>query len=1011
MNPFTESSLLARLAFATVDVLLVAALVWLVCAVARPRSARVRSLLWLLVPAKGLCSLLLGSPLVFGLPQLGAESGARLRGLMGTDVEAAAAAVRPSTEWVAEAPAALESPAPAIATPPFRPAAPAQRATVAPSGPEVGQVVLGLWALGALGFLALSARDRVRGARLVRRSTPGDSDWQRLAQRHAARFGVRAPSIRRTRDLESPALVGAFRPVILIPAWIEEAQSARWAIRHELMHVALRDPWAALVRELGRIAFFFHPAVWFAGRRWEEAAELACDHALVHAGDDSLDYAERLHALAERVCRRPDPALAHGLFAAKSRVGRRIEALVNSPIGRVGHARLSRSAVAAVALLFAATLSAGAGLVQWPAADDEFVITGRVVAHDGTPVARAQIVATYWDSHADLMRVAAMTQADDSGAFALSYGRDDLPNDPRRPDFHENVVICAQARGHAAQFCSYKQLETREGITLRLVEDVPLRGRLVDTDGHPIAGASVRGQTLAQTRERTLDTYVAALEGGTIPPLAREVFDQFLRFRQGTAPEALTDENGTFELHGVGTERLVGIEFVGGGAALGEARMLTRKLDEAILDSANAQSFEKVLNPGDLVVAERTRPVEGVVVDDATGEPLAGVGVYSYSIGQMFGMPVLDGAHKLRATTDADGRFRLLGFAKSAGNSVIFLPGDDQPYLVRVVRIADTDGMEPIELKVALHRGVWISGRVVDSATGAPVRARVTYYPHLLNEPVAEIEQFKDRQIDGGDGRVTTGPDGRFRIVGLPGRGLVGVEAPGEYYQGAGFDPSWGLNEDGAVLLYGSGGREPGPSWPTAMTMLDVPADAEVQDCTVTVVPGQTVHLEVVDAEGRPVEGYEVRGRWSSEVRTSDFAGSDLDVRQLGPDEVRLVSVRSADARAGALRRVRAADASAPAVLKLQPTATITGRVLDPDGVPLAQASIGLRFMPNWEITGIHGSTDDQGRFVVEGVIPGGDYRVSVETFGAITGITTVEAVAPGARVDVGEHRVEVLEP
>ena len=49
---------------ASADMLVVAALVWTVCRLARPRSARVRALLWLFVPVKGLFALLIGSTFV-----------------------------------------------------------------------------------------------------------------------------------------------------------------------------------------------------------------------------------------------------------------------------------------------------------------------------------------------------------------------------------------------------------------------------------------------------------------------------------------------------------------------------------------------------------------------------------------------------------------------------------------------------------------------------------------------------------------------------------------------------------------------------------------------------------------------------------------------------------------------------------------------------------------------------------------------------------------------------------
>ena len=56
-----------------------------------------------------------------------------------------------------------------------------------------------------------------------------------------------------TDVLESPALVGVVRPVVLIPTWMaDEGDAAKldWAMRHELAHCRRLDPFAILVRDV-----------------------------------------------------------------------------------------------------------------------------------------------------------------------------------------------------------------------------------------------------------------------------------------------------------------------------------------------------------------------------------------------------------------------------------------------------------------------------------------------------------------------------------------------------------------------------------------------------------------------------------------------------------------------------------------------------------------------------------------------------------------------------------------
>ena len=1017
MNPLTTLSqsvastsnpLLTRLVYASLDVLVVGLLVWLACAVLRPRSPRVRSLLWLLVPAKGLVALFLGSWFVMGIPQADRQvTGGPLFEPLAA-AESPMVMVGDSTAPSMQLLSSESSTAPVLSSP--RATIPMESPTRVTSVVSFTQFALGAWLLGALLFFALSVRDRIRGTRLVRRASPMAPEVLQFVRRQAEAFGVRVPAIRSTAELDSPALVGSLRPVILIPQEMQSRSTLEWAIRHELMHLALRDPWAALVREAGRIAFFFHPVLRLAGRKWGESAELACDMALVHEGDDSIDYADQLHALADRVCRRPNPAMAHGLFAARSCVGRRIQALIDLSPGDAAVAKLSRAAAAKVSILFAATLSMGAGLVHLSQDPSDYSVSGRVVAQDGSPVAQAQVVATYWDSNKDLMRKAATVLTDAEGRFVMQYERTDLLNNPRYPDFHESVIISAHAEGHGLQWQRYGDIVDLNSVTLKLAEDFELRGRIVDTDGQPIAGATVRGYKMAQSAEHTLDPWISAIASGKPWHQAIEALTERARFSLDIAPVTRTDEKGAFKLRGIGDERIVGVEFVGGGAALGSGNMATRVLDEQLLDAHNEGAFQPVQNMGGTLVAQRTRPIEGFVFDDVTGKPMEGVNVMSYALADGPFGSMLDSAHKLRTKTDADGRFRLLGISKGSGNSVIFVTPEDQPYLARVMNVPDTDGMDPIELRAGLHRGIWITGRVLNGATGQPAHGRVTYYPHMLNKPVSKIAQFKDFQIDGGDGRVTTRPDGTFRIVGLPGAGLVAVEVPGDYHQGAGFDPEWGVNDSGGALVYGSGGRQPGPDWPTAMCAIEAAVDAEATECSLTVFPGVTVVIDVGDEQGQPVQGMQVVGRWSRELRVASVEGSKLTIRQLGPSEERHVSVRSVDGRLGGTLVVRAADADARRKLGLMPTASMSGRLLDQDGVPMAKASIGVHFLSDQHYTGIRSATDSEGHYTIKGLIPGADYRLSVETFGAFTQFTDRKDVKPGERLELGVHRVELPE-
>ncbi|HEX6813638.1 MAG TPA: M56 family metallopeptidase [Planctomycetota bacterium] len=999
MSPFTNlfEVLPSRLGFAAIDMLAVACMVWVICCVLRPRSARVRSLLWLLVPLKGFATLLVGSPFVLGpAPWSSAnESPAPVHASAEATFRAAPAERAPLAPVAAFTTSPTAAPAAAAATP-----AAANVPPEATPGFEVGTLLSSLWLLGVAMLAARSVRDRFRGARLVRRSEPGQPAWRRLVAQYAAVLGVRPPEILRTSSLASPALVGVLRPVILIPDWMDSHATVAWAIRHELMHAAMRDPWAALVHELGRIVFFFHPVAWIARRQWEAAAELACDRALVHDENECLEYADRLHTLAARL--QPRPMLAHGLFAARSRVGKRIEALLTLP---AGPARVSRRAGLAITTLFAATLAAGVGTV--PA---DFVFTGTVLDGDGKPLAGAAVAASVFDRYQAAVVELATTQTDAGGRFSLGYDHADLPFDPDRTELWQSVLLCAYAARHGPDWVLQKDLARLDGVELRLPRDFALKGRLLDEDGQPMRGVQLRAVSIQTTKEGSLDAWRATLgQGGSVQALSKRIY----LLPAARAPVAVTDGNGAFELTGVGAECIYGLQYLGGDAALGRMSMVTSQIDPEQLAKI-VRPMEAVHAPGSNVVVERTRPIDGVVVDAVTGAPIASADVYSQVLNGMF-----DRSRQLRTRTDAEGRFRLLGMRRGTSNQLVVAARGDEPYFLREVKVPDPPGLDPVELRIPLHKGVWITGKAVDGATGKPVRGQVTYHPHLFNPLVLQIDQFKDRTIDGFEGAFRAAADGTFRIPGLPGRGLVGIEAFAHYRMGVGYDPKWEERKEGArapqtFFLTDGSPHEPGPKWPHAMALIEIAEGNAPAPVTLTLDPGQTVRVTVLDAAGQRTSDYEVKPTGWSNRNVHKAEDGTLELLCLAPDEQRLIDVRRPDDSAGVIARLGPAQQTA--TVHMQPSATIRGTLLDADGVPLVENEVLLYLLP--ERVPVRGrvKTDAKGQFRMPAP-PASQYQLLVSrpvsreelmamrTPGFYT-VANTQALEPGQSLDLGTVRV-----
>ena len=146
------------------------------------------------------------------------------------------------------------------------------------------------------------------------------------------------------------------------------------------------------------------------------------------------------------------------------------------------------------------------------------------------------------------------------------------------------------------------------------------------------------------------------------------------------------------------------------------------------MDPIPARGFSNDHGPGHETIygsdftytAAPGRPIEGVVKDAKTGQPLADAEIRSYH----FRRDELVGDDELRTKTDAQGRFRLSGMPKGKGNVLIVVPNDEQPYFMQEIKVPDPPGADAVSVELALQRGIWIEGKVTDKATGKAVPRR-----------------------------------------------------------------------------------------------------------------------------------------------------------------------------------------------------------------------------------------------------------------------------------------------
>ncbi len=372
------------------------------------------------------------------------------------------------------------------------------------------------------------------------------------------------------------------------------------------------------------------------------------------------------------------------------------------------------------------------------------------------------------------------------------------------------------------------------------------------------------------------------------------------------------------------------------------------------------------------------------------------------------------------AHTDSEGRYRLLGMP-SAPSYRLFIeqtPGRVLPYVGSVLRTpVDSPAVGPIRFDVALKRGFVVRGRVTDKATGRPVTGFVDPYILPGNPAIAEFPDYFLSQ-----GLSRTDPDGRFEIATLPGLGMLAFRADrDEYVNAIGFETI-------AAIIPPWGGQFPthrrtcvGTSY-HVLTALDLDPKAGSATIDLQVDSGRSVDLNVVDAEGRPVDGLKAIGMTPLLTEFEPQESSIVKVRAIDPSRPRRVYVYQLGRKLAGSIWLKGNEVG-PLTVRLVPWGTIVGRFLDAEGNPLASQRVGLYSESAGSLTTPEDEgltrpnpvdspsiTGKDGRFRIEALVPGLRYSFSLGSIVDVSGARNV-VVAPGEVKDLGDIKAPAPRP
>jgi hypothetical protein len=331
------------------------------------------------------------------------------------------------------------------------------------------------------------------------------------------------------------------------------------------------------------------------------------------------------------------------------------------------------------------------------------------------------------------------------------------------------------------------------------------------------------------------------------------------------------------------------------------------------------------------------------------------------------------------------------------------IPAEGQPYFARNSGFDDTPGFEPLRADFELLPGIPLRGRVTAQATNKPVAgATVAYYPVMPN-PFAVHMSYNPAE---GPSSTTTAADGSFRLPVLPGPGVLAVRCRSghpympalltrkeidDFFKGKGVHA--GTDENFIAVQQGANGLSViGQTHYQSLGLLNPEDKAKTLEQNLIVVPGRTLRGTVVDPEGKPAKGVT--------LNNETLADGTFTLANLNPRRTQELYFVQTAKGLGFCMEVPL-DGDKPITVKLRPCGGVTGRLIDPDGQPLAN-------IPVW-VGHVQTKTGKDGRFRAEGLVVGKKYEAFNPDRVRFPPYYDSFVIEPGKVKDLGDATVKAV--
>jgi RNA polymerase sigma factor (sigma-70 family) len=630
-------------------------------------------------------------------------------------------------------------------------------------------------------------------------------------------------------------------------------------------------------------------------------------------------------------------------------------------------------------------------------------VRGRVLGPDGKPVAGAKLYLTPADDgrRGPDSSVPRATSGSD-GRFRFARPAGEL-----RDQYNDIVAMAANL---GAGWVRIPAGGKTDDLTLQLViDDAPISGQVIDLEGKPVEGATVSVSEIKAAPNDDIGPWLKAVKENTGDYLRIEG-ELLSRWTSAVPAKVMTDAEGRFRITGIGRNRLVQARMDGPTIAIQRLRILTRPGETIHFRGSNglgtayyAADFRYAASP--------TRPIVGVIRDKDTKVPLANIKLRSDKVSPE---PFIN-VNIVETKTDAQGRYRLAGLPKGAGNRILIVPDDsDQPYVVSARDVPDTPGLDPVTVDVELKRGVWITGKVTDLVTGRPVPgANVEYFTFYSNPNHSDYDGFAASILWH---FIGTKDDGTYRVAGIPGPGLVTVFGKEHYLRVTDREDEDWAGEKKKELYGTSPFAITHPINYGAIARVNPPKGVESVTRDITLDPGWDVSGTVLGPDGKPLAG--ARGlvfvlneshRWGDK----DRKGAEFTVHCSNPPRPRELLIHHPEE--GLVGVAQTPNKKGDSItVQLQPGATVTGRLVDANGKPRAGLAVSVWFRAegrqvwhNYSNEDI--KTDRDGRFRVTALLPGRRYRLfELRPAAHDDELVFGDGLRPGETKELGDARMTV---